>query len=139
MLFRSHGSKHGDGEPKFQASRFQAHFPELPRVKALSIRCKGGALTLIPAFLKLLSMKISLAPALEKFVTRKVQSGDYDSASEVVRDALRRWKESEALESEWLEDRIGEALAVESEPLTASFFPTLKQKLRKELKARKHN
>ena len=34
-------------------------------------------------------MNVSLTPELEKFVTAKVQSGRYTSASEVVREALR--------------------------------------------------
>jgi antitoxin ParD1/3/4 len=34
-------------------------------------------------------MNISLPPQLEKFVKRKVASGKYGSASEVIREALR--------------------------------------------------
>ena len=34
-------------------------------------------------------MNVSLTPELEKFVTAKVRSGRYNSASEVVREALR--------------------------------------------------
>lgn len=34
-------------------------------------------------------MNVSLTPELEKFVSAKVQSGRYNSASEVVREALR--------------------------------------------------
>jgi antitoxin ParD1/3/4 len=34
-------------------------------------------------------MNVSLTPELEKFVTKKVESGLYNSASEVVRQALR--------------------------------------------------
>ena len=34
-------------------------------------------------------MKISLTPELERFVSAKVESGRYNSASEVVREALR--------------------------------------------------
>jgi putative addiction module CopG family antidote len=35
-------------------------------------------------------MNVSLTPELEKFVSAKVESGRYNSASEVVREALRR-------------------------------------------------
>jgi hypothetical protein len=35
------------------------------------------------------TMNVSLTPELEKLVTRKVQSGLYQSASEVVREGLR--------------------------------------------------
>jgi antitoxin ParD1/3/4 len=34
-------------------------------------------------------MNVSLTPELEKFVSTKVESGRYNSASEVVREALR--------------------------------------------------
>jgi antitoxin ParD1/3/4 len=34
-------------------------------------------------------MNVSLTPELEKFVTNKVASGRYHSASEVIRDGLR--------------------------------------------------
>lgn len=34
-------------------------------------------------------MNVSLTPELDKFVTAKVKSGRYNSASEVVREALR--------------------------------------------------
>ncbi len=34
-------------------------------------------------------MNVSLTPELEKFVSGKVESGRYNSASEVVREALR--------------------------------------------------
>jgi len=36
-----------------------------------------------------MTMNVSLTPALEDFVSRKVSSGRYGSASEVVREALR--------------------------------------------------
>ena len=38
-------------------------------------------------------MNVSLTPELEKFVCAKVESGRYNSASEVVREALRLLKE----------------------------------------------
>ena len=40
-------------------------------------------------------MNVSLTPELEKFVTGKVQAGRYNSASEVVREALRLLEEHE--------------------------------------------
>src|SRR5260370_7848981 len=39
------------------------------------------------------SMNVSLTPELEKFVSTKVESGRYNSASEVVREALRLLEE----------------------------------------------
>jgi antitoxin ParD1/3/4 len=38
-------------------------------------------------------MNVSLTPKLEKFVSNKVESGRYNSASEVVREALRLLEE----------------------------------------------
>jgi antitoxin ParD1/3/4 len=35
------------------------------------------------------TMNVNLTPALADFVERKIGSGDYQSASELVRDALR--------------------------------------------------
>jgi antitoxin ParD1/3/4 len=34
-------------------------------------------------------MSISLSPEIERLIEEKVESGEYDSADEVVRDALR--------------------------------------------------
>jgi len=41
-------------------------------------------------------MNVSLTPELEKFVSAKVGSGRYSSASEVVREALRLLEEHDA-------------------------------------------
>jgi antitoxin ParD1/3/4 len=41
------------------------------------------------------AMNVSLTPELEEFVATKVQSGRYNSASEVVREALRLLEEHE--------------------------------------------
>ena len=42
-------------------------------------------------------MNISITPELEKFVHAKVESGMYNSASEVMREALRLLAERDAL------------------------------------------
>lgn len=42
-------------------------------------------------------MNISLTPELEKFVSSKVESGMYHTASEVIREGLRLLKEKEEL------------------------------------------
>ena len=39
-------------------------------------------------------MKVSLPSALEDFVSRQIKSGEFDDASEVVREALRLLRES---------------------------------------------
>ena len=41
-------------------------------------------------------MNVSLTPELEKFVSAKVESGRYNSASEVLREALRLLEEHDA-------------------------------------------
>ena len=41
-------------------------------------------------------MNVSLTPELEAFVSAKVQSGRYNSASEVVREALRLLEEHDS-------------------------------------------
>ena len=56
-------------------------------------------------------MNFSLTPALEQFVRDRAQSGDYNNASEVVREALRllrRAEEQRALKMERLRAAIGE-------------------------------
>ena len=40
-------------------------------------------------------MNVSLTPELEKFINAKVETGRYNSASEVVREALRLLEESD--------------------------------------------
>jgi antitoxin ParD1/3/4 len=45
------------------------------------------------------SMNVSLTPELEKFVAAKVESGLYNSASEVVREALRLLEEHDRARS----------------------------------------
>jgi antitoxin ParD1/3/4 len=44
-------------------------------------------------------MNVSLTPELERLVDEKVASGFYDSASEVVREALRLLKERDEIRS----------------------------------------
>ena len=44
-------------------------------------------------------MNVSLTAELEKFVTAKVESGRYNSASEVVREALRLLEEHDQARS----------------------------------------
>ena len=56
-------------------------------------------------------MHISLTPELEKVVRKKIKSGLYNNASEVIREALRNSLRHEA-ENEWLkrEAALGFAL-----------------------------
>ncbi|MBV9503777.1 MAG: type II toxin-antitoxin system ParD family antitoxin [Acidobacteriia bacterium] len=59
-------------------------------------------------------MNVSLTPELEKFVSAKVGSGRYNSASEVVREALRLLEERDAARAAQLaefNEEIGRRLA----------------------------
>jgi antitoxin ParD1/3/4 len=49
-------------------------------------------------------MNVSLTPELERLVQRKVKSGEYQTASEVIREGLRLLKERDR--TEWLRAEI---------------------------------
>jgi antitoxin ParD1/3/4 len=49
-------------------------------------------------------MNVSLTPELEQYVNKKVESGLYQTASEVVREGLRLLKEKEELHQKKLEE-----------------------------------
>ena len=53
-------------------------------------------------------MNVSLTPELEQFVSAKVRSGRYNSASEVVREALRLLEEHHAARAAQLAEFNGE-------------------------------
>jgi antitoxin ParD1/3/4 len=53
-------------------------------------------------------MNVSLTPELEEFVSAKVQSGRYNSASEVVREALRLLEEHDDARAVQLAEFNGE-------------------------------
>jgi antitoxin ParD1/3/4 len=48
-------------------------------------------------------MNVSLTPELEKFVERKVESGLYNNASEVIRESLRLLREHDEIRVKWRE------------------------------------
>jgi antitoxin ParD1/3/4 len=56
-------------------------------------------------------MNVSLTPELEEFVARKVQSGMYQTASEVVREGLRLLRERDEFHREQL-DELRKAIAL---------------------------
>ena len=62
---------------------------EVPGVKAL----RGVPFTVGVTVEQDLPMNVSLTPELEQFVSAKVETGRYNSASEVVREALRLLEE----------------------------------------------
>jgi antitoxin ParD1/3/4 len=53
-------------------------------------------------------MNVSLTPELEEFVSAKVQSGRYNSASEVVREALRLLEDHDEARAAQLAEFSGE-------------------------------
>ena len=64
-------------------------------------------------------MNLSLPPALKSWVDHKVSEGRYSSASDYVRDLVRRDQEAATTETEWLRELIAEGLAsgvVDEEP-----------------------
>jgi antitoxin ParD1/3/4 len=82
-------------------------------------------------------MNISLTPHLEAMIREKVESGSYNSASEVVREALRLLEEGDqlrALKLERLRRDIQDGL--ESGP-SARFDPQEIKRTAREKKARK--
>ncbi len=48
-----------------------------------------------PCYGELMTMHINLSPAMESFIKEKVASGFYSSATEVIRDAIRRMQAGE--------------------------------------------
>lgn len=68
-------------------------------------------------------MNVSLTPKLEKYVRRKVASGFYNNASEVIREALRLLLEREGASTErripeqLRKDEVVEQLAALEQPL----------------------
>jgi antitoxin ParD1/3/4 len=62
---------------------------------------------------KAFPMNVSLTPELEKFVSAKVGSGRYNSASEVVREALRLLEEHDSSRAQLAEfnGELGRRLA----------------------------
>lgn len=88
-------------------------------------------------------MNVSLTPQLEELVQRKVESGLYNSASEVIREALRLLDEQDRLKQLRLDElrkdiTVGlEALGRgESIPFDAAAVERVKASGRKRLTAR---
>jgi putative addiction module CopG family antidote len=56
-------------------------------------------------------MNISLSPKMAQFIRRKVKTGSYTNISEVVRAAVRRMQEHEALEARTARSAANDILA----------------------------
>lgn len=80
-------------------------------------------------------MNISLTPEFEQFIQKKLDSGLYYSASEVVREALRLLEQRDQLEKIKLEElraAIRESLASgEIEGFTGQTFDEIRAEVRK--------
>lgn len=48
-----------------------------------------------------MSLNVSLTPELEEYISSKVESGTYASASEVVREGLRLLQAAEETKAQW--------------------------------------
>jgi antitoxin ParD1/3/4 len=86
-------------------------------------------------------MNISLTPELEQFVNQKVESGKYQTASEVIRDGLRLLLEREELHQKKL-DELRREIAIGIEQADQGKVATLNAKetlarVRKERQSRK--
>jgi antitoxin ParD1/3/4 len=78
-----------------------------------------------------MGMNVNLTPELETLVRRKVASGLYTSASEVVREALRLMEEQDQMRAVRLEQlRQGVRMGLESGPSEAWDPEAMKQKAR---------
>jgi len=85
-----------------------------------------------------MTMNINLTPQLEELVREKVSSGRYNSASEVIREALRLMEEQDRLRTAklaQLRQDIREGL--ESGPPTSWEVEEMKRDGRKRLAARR--
>lgn len=69
-----------------------------------------------------MQMNVSVTPELYELVQRKVQSGLYGNASEVVRDALRRMDERAIVDAAWndLNDTLATSVASGRSPHSVS-------------------
>lgn len=94
-------------------------------------------------------MNVSLTPELEAFVHRKVESGRYNSASEVIRESLRLLEEDDWLKERRLEEirrevqkgvdqiRNGEYTQLNSDEELKEFFEDIKRRGKERIKNRK--
>lgn len=80
-----------------------------------------------------MTLNVSLTPHLEDFIRQTVNSGRYQSASEVVRTALRLLEEREqqnAAVLDWLATEVQKGLdSGPAEPVTPAFWQGLREQL----------
>src|SRR5947208_13458822 len=84
-----------------------------------------------------MTMNINLTPQLEELVREKVSSGRYNSASEVIREALRLMEEQDRWTAKLAQLRQDIREGLESGPLTSWEVEEMKRDGRKRLAARR--
>jgi antitoxin ParD1/3/4 len=85
-----------------------------------------------------MTLNINLTPQLEEMVRRKVAGGLYNSASEVVREALRLMEEQDRLREIRLEELRREVQkGIDSGPATPLDIEDIKTRGRQRLAAQK--
>ncbi len=77
-------------------------------------------------------MHINLTPQLDSYVAEKVASGDYNNASEVIREALRLLKERDQLRQAKLRDLHA---AIDEGINSGDFEPLDMQEIKREARA----
>ncbi len=77
-----------------------------------------------------MQMNVSVTKELYELVQRKVHSGRYGNASEVVRDALRRMEERAIVDESWMELNETLETAAESGRSSASVSDVLSRACR---------
>lgn len=79
-------------------------------------------------------MQVILTKDLEEFIARKVETGGYADASEVVRDALRNFRDKDdpaEIDSHELAEMLLPAVRSKHQPLTAKQFDQLRLRARR--------
>jgi antitoxin ParD1/3/4 len=80
-------------------------------------------------------MNVSLTPELEQYVNKRVQSGLYHSASEVIREGLRLLKEKDDVHQRKLDSLRGD-IKIGIDHADRGTVSTFKKEALKEIKAR---
>jgi len=75
-------------------------------------------------------LSITLPKEMAEVVKAKVQTGEYASESEVIRDGLRALLAREKAVESWLQDQVGPAYdALKTDPLRAVTVESLRARL----------
>ena len=83
-------------------------------------------------------MNIVLTPHHERFISRKVKSGAYGSAEEVVRDGLRRLEADDERQQRliWLQEEVEKGFAGPATPWTKKDSDRVRQLITKRVQGR---